>query len=103
MTKLDETPGDRESAANLLWDKGTESHARILSGDCRGEWEGDLVQAFARHRLSTEAAIVAWLRAESARIQELMSDEVGMSDMRIGVQLKVDQIADAIEQEKHRG
>lgn len=92
MTELLPTQADRDAAA-----KTALSYAETENGKAQLRWDianakrdgHPLVQAFARHRLSTEAAIVAWLREQGPVTQDFQADLI--HDW-------IDNLADAIEQ-----
>lgn len=108
MTKelVEVVQADRDAAAELFLADGGKivraMNARLGSFD-----EGPSVQAFARHRLSAEAAIVAWLREEVATIKPVTvigdDDSIYLTDEQEGEKRAFLYIADALEQGKHHG
>lgn len=104
MTELLPTQADRDAAwpfyeTTIDWPATHEFKANWMAG---GMDHSRIIQAFARHaaeaRLSTEAAIVAWLREQF----EAKRYGPGYDDYDPGADM-YDVIADAIEQGKCRG
>lgn len=88
MTELLPTQADRDAAADFcIWLIADHDKAKAIRSGALDDDEG--VQAFAAHRQSTEAVIVAWLRTHP--IIEYKS-EVAWDDL-----------ADALEQGMHHG